>query len=199
METRLFEEGTVPEWTTPEWYAERETAPHLEQEGHRERLILSAQMAVAAVDAGATRVVDLGSGDGGLLQLVTQARTIPVVGYDLQQSNVEAAVTRLGSIGVVQLRNVVADPPPIPDGACVVVTEMLEHLLDPFAMVEWIGSTGAAFVVASSPYTETIDSHYGFHTWCWDLVGYRRLFENRGWNVLQHDTAWISQVLLVSR
>jgi hypothetical protein len=38
VEWQLFPEGTIPEYTTPEWYAGRERAPHLEQEPHKWRL-----------------------------------------------------------------------------------------------------------------------------------------------------------------
>jgi hypothetical protein len=43
-EWRLFDEGTVPEYTQPEWYVGREHAPHLEQGGHRERLMVAATL-----------------------------------------------------------------------------------------------------------------------------------------------------------
>src|SRR4051812_29850682 len=95
MEARLFPEGQPPEWTTPEWYAGREAAPHLEQEGHRERLLLTATFIEQAINEGATDIVDLGAGDGGLLSLFrNDLRVDWLHGYDLQQTNVDAAAVR---------------------------------------------------------------------------------------------------------
>lgn len=198
-EWRLFPEGQPPEWTTPEWYAGRETAPHLEQEGHHERLILSGRLSNDVIRRlGATCVIDLGAGDGGLLSLIED---VPMVsGFDLQQTNVEAAKTR----GVtVEYRDVIADWPrfeDVPFDKVVLCTEMLEHLVDPHELVQRLyDMPEVKAVVASSPYTETPEAHYDFHTWAWTLDGYRALFENIGWVVTAQETAWISQVLVAER
>jgi len=202
MEARLFPEGTVPEWTTPEWYAGRETAPHLEQEGHRERLLLSARFIEDALARGGHNVLDVGAGDGGLLSLVADKTPGVAYGFDLQQTNVDAAVSRGADVRLV---DAVAEDDWAGDvwesstSTVLVATEMLEHLVDPHAFVRLMHDSGAKWLVASSPYTETAESHYEFHTWAWDLAGYRALLENNGWTVLRQDTAWISQVLLAER
>lgn len=197
-EWRLFPENEPPEWTTPEWYAGREVAPHLEQEGHRERLLLSAKLANNVIhNTHSSIVADLGAGDGGLLSLIKGAQT--KFGFDLQQTNVDAASARNVRI---ELRDVINDWPkagdPKPD--IVLLTEILEHLVDPHELVQrlWdIPSIEA--IVASSPYTENDEGHYDFHTWAWDLDGYRALFENVGWRITRQDTAWISQVIVAQR
>lgn len=189
MEARLFEEGTTPEWTTPGWYDGRETAPHLEQAGHRERLLMAANMIRRVSYAGP--VLDLGAGDGGLLSLLD----MPGYGYDLQQTNVEAAATR----GVDVRYGNVLELDPIPPAHVVVVTEMLEHLVDPHGLLRRIHASGPGYLVASSPYTETPESHYEFHTWCWDLLGYRQMIEAAGFTVLEQGTAWICQIILAQR
>lgn len=195
-EWRLFEPGTIPDWTTPHWYAGREAAPHLEQDGHRDRLLLTAEMVRVARSLGASSVVDLGAGDGGLLSLVGGVRW----GYDLQQTNVDAAAARHEA---VDLLDVVASWPrdagPYGTADIVVATEFLEHLLDPHAMVRRIAATRARFLVASSPFTETDQAHYEFHTFAWDEVGYRALLEDNGWRVLRQERAWIAQVVLAER
>lgn len=190
MEWRLFPEDTIPEWTTPGWYAGREAAPHLEQEGHRQRLIATARMVDQAVLLGADSVTDLGAGDGGLLSIISAPHKL---GYDLQQSNVDAARIR----GVdVTLADVVAKEL-IPSADCVVATEFLEHLVDPHELLARLAAKSPArWLVASSPYTETGDAHYGYHTWAWDEAGYRRLLEDNGWQVVSTELAWISQVVL---
>lgn len=192
METRLFEEGTIPEFTTPGWYQNRESAPHLEQEGHNDRLLLAADFVRDACNEGALRIVDLGAGDGGLLSILQP----PCIGYDLQQSNVDAAKLR----GVdVRLQDIVAELPPMRDRDVLICTELLEHLVDPHSFVGRLYDSGASWLVASSPYTETMNSHYEYHCWCWDLAGYQQMIENQGWRMVKQDTAWICQVGLFRR
>lgn len=205
MEARLFEEGTVPEWTTPEWYAQRETAPHLEQEGHHERLLMAADFVTSAIvkieaedEYAQAQVLDLGAGDGGLLSIVPVPKGCGI-GFDLQQSNVDAAAAR----GVdVRLRNVIDDPS-VDEYAdlrtILVVTEMLEHLIDPHGFLHRLAATDARWLVASSPYTETTQYHYEYHTWAWDLEGYAELLEQAGWMVVRQATAWISQTVLARK
>lgn len=201
MEARLFEAGTVPEWTTPEWYAGREAAPHLEQDGHRERLLLTADFVMQAIlltdsDEHQAIVVDLGAGDGGLLSLIPRALG-HAMGFDLQQSNVDAAAAR----GVdVELCDVVAKLDPDtwfePRPHVAVCAEMLEHLVDPHEFVARLHRTPIDCLIASSPYNETPDAHYEYHTWAWDLGGYRAMIESAGWRVIRQETAWICQVVL---
>lgn len=189
MEWQLFEPGTVPVHTTPEWYAERETAPHVDQALHRPRLELAAAM-INGLDA--TTVVDLGAGDGGLLTLLEAKHD--AWGYDLQQSNVDVAIHERRVD--VELANVLEDDIEWADVA--VATEMIEHLLDPHAFVRMVGER-CRYVVASSPWTETDQDHYGYHCWAWDHAGYRSLFEDAGWRVQLHDTTGMFQVLLAVR
>lgn len=200
METRLFEVGTVPPWTTPEWYAGRDAAPHIEQEGHRDRLLLAAEMittAITAIEAegGEAQILDLGAGDGGLLSILPTSG----IGFDLQQSNVDAAAAR----GVdVRLKNIIDDPDweqYVGPDTVLVALELLEHLLEPHRFVERLAATQARWLVVSSPYTETADNHYEYHTWAFDLEGYRALMEDAGWKVVECRTAWISQTLMCQR
>lgn len=206
MEARLFDPAQPPEWVTPEWYAGREAAPHLEQEGHRDRLLLTSRIACELLGAfryssKPANVVDLGAGDGGLLFQIRADAPCFVApwGYDLQATNVAAA--RLRSIDV-EWRDVVRCwPREINDWEpdLILATEFLEHLVDPHEMLRRIHKTRAPWLIVSSPYTETADSHYEFHTWAWDLEGYRSMLEDNGWRVLRQETAWISQVLLAER
>lgn len=194
-EWQLFPAGTVPECATPEWYRGRDAAPHLEQEGHRQRLLLTAQFVAETVDRGSRDICDLGAGDGGLIQAVREAGvTVPAWGYDLQPTNVAAAEARGVS---VELVNVLAEPVRYAD--TLVLAEVLEHLVDPHGLLTRLADTDARWLVASSPYTETPDAHYDFHLWAWDLDGYRALLDNNGWRVVRQETAWISQVLLAER
>lgn len=209
MEWQLFDEGTVPEWTQPSWYEGRERAPHLEQDLHRPRLLEAAEQVNAAAEKyGCDSVVDLGAGDGGLLQLLYAGKHsrwngINAWGYDLQPTNVAGAKER----GVPVFHgNVIAGVEflgrseggteqtlPIDWGQIAVATEMLEHLLDPKAFVREIAAH-ARVLVASSPHTERPGNAYGFHTFAWDLDGYRALMEQAGFEVVRQEPVGMFQV-----
>jgi hypothetical protein len=188
-EWRLFPEGATPDCSTADWYADRDVAPHLEQDGHRDRLALTEAMCRQAIDAGARSVCDLGAGDGGLLSVLPPS--VSAVGFDLQPANVTAAQQR----GVtVVLQDITATRLPTAD--LYVATEVLEHLIDPHRLVAEIPGR---WLVASSPYTETDEAHYEHHLWAWDLEGYPAFLEAAGWRVLRQETAWICQVLLCEK
>jgi hypothetical protein len=188
----LFEAGTVPEWTRPEWYIGREHAPHLEQDAHRPRLLLSANLvAQAAFTWSLSTVVDLGSGDGGLLSLL--GPNLSAWGYDLMPTNIAAAQGR----GVdVRYGDVLTGE--VKWGQIAVATEMLEHLIDPHGFVATIYEH-AQVLVCSSPYMERPGAAYEFHTWCWDFDGYRALVEGGGWTVKQHKVSGPFQIIQALR
>lgn len=192
MEVRFFEPGTIPEHTTPGWYSERARAPHLEQDGHSGRLHLAAEFVEQAIrDYDVRSVSDMGCGDGGLLSLL---KTIPVAawGYDLQPANVKAA--RSDRLVNATLANCLTGD--VAWGDLAVCTEVLEHLVDPHAFVRSIPSR---VLVASSPDGETQDSRYEFHTWGWDMAGYRALIEQGGFEVARHETIGFQVILGVKQ
>ena len=189
-EWRLFEEGTIPDFCTPEWYAGREAAPHVEQSAHRPRLELAASFINAYVDKGAT-IVDLGAGDGGLFTLLDPA--FKAWGYDIQPASVEAAKAR----GVdIRFGNVLEDD--LEWGDVAVATEMIEHLVDPDGFLQLVAEH-CGTMVASSPVEEDDVHHYENHAWAWDLGGYQKLFRRNGWEIFAHDTVGVFQVLIASR
>lgn len=197
MQWRLFPRGTVPEHTTTKWYAQRERAAHLEQPGHRERLLATARLvnAAATVRGALTdrvpTIVDLGCGDGGLLQLLRDTPVRCVAwGYDLQPANVQAGVSLRGvdvRYGDILGNDVVW-------AEIAVVTEVLEHLLDPHAFVSHIADH-CSVVVASSPAYENGAHHYPFHTWAWDLAGYAEMFRGAGYAVQEQRVESGAQLL----
>lgn len=192
-EWQLFEPDTVPEFTTAAWYDGRDRAPHLEQSGHRARLLAASGYVVRLVATyGLTSLVDLGAGDGGLLSLV---RDIPGLdaswGYDLQQSNVAPAVAARGVD--VRYGDVVTGD--VQWAEIAVCTEMLEHLIDPHAFLRRLSGHSLA-IVASSPVDENRHSHYEFHTWAWDMAGYRALIEQAGFVVERHEVVDAFQLIL---
>lgn len=184
-EWRLFD-GPVAHVSTAQFHAGRGRAPHLEQHNHRDRLIAAS----LAVQKMAPRtVVDLGCGDGGLLELLGYLGIV-AWGYDFAPANADGWSER----GVVAELYDVFGPRQVPSwGELVVLTEVLEHLSDPHGVLEWI-SRHAPMVVASSPKDETGSRHAEEHAWAWDLEGYRALFEPH-WIVESHEPVGWSQLL----
>lgn len=187
-EWRLFAAGTVPEYTTAEWYRERIGASHLEEDTHRPRLKRSAELvARLAFLYGFRAVVDLGAGDGGLLSLL--GGNLKAWGYDLCPDN----VTRSQRRGVdLRFGDVIEGE--VEWGEIAVATEMLEHLVDPHAFVKRIAKSARA-IVCSSPWSERPGHAYEFHAWAWDFEGYRALIEGAGFEIWHHEEVGPFQVL----
>src|SRR5713226_5607487 len=143
-EWRLFAKDTVPFCTTAEFYQDRQRAFHLEQDGHRERLLLAADMVKEAVTTlGVHSVSDLGAGDGGLLSLIHGFPGVYSWGYDLSPEAVKGAAQR----GMhVRLVDVVRESERVLLGDLSVVTELLEHLIDPIGLLHRIVECSRALV-----------------------------------------------------
>lgn len=209
-EWRLFEEGTVPEWTTPAFYFGRERAPHLEQDLHRPRLFEAAAQVVDAYDTySCTSVVDLGAGDGGLLSLLLadpdeRFNRANVWGYDLQPENIAGARERdvpvfLGDVVAgfeffSRADDAAGEKLPLEWGDLAVATEVLEHLVDPHQFVRTIAEH-CQVLVASSPRTERPGSAYAYHAWAFDEAGYRELLEQAGFEVVRQEPVGMFQVV----
>ncbi|MER7814559.1 hypothetical protein [Streptomyces sp. NPDC096153] len=210
-EHKLFA-GDVPFVSTAAFHAHRERAPHLEQPVHQPRLYKAAEYVRRSVlqhikgCEGPSRncvpfpVSDLGCGDGGLLSLLTGLPSIGVRveawGYDFQPSNVDGWKAR--GVKAEQLDVFGADRDQAVLGLTTVVTEVLEHLADPHGAVRWIGEH-SQFIVASSPWNETPESHDECHAWAWDQAGYRALIEQGGFTIRRHETVGQFQVILGER
>jgi 2-polyprenyl-3-methyl-5-hydroxy-6-metoxy-1,4-benzoquinol methylase len=192
-EDRFFPEGTVPDYCTPEWYLDREMAPHVDQDMHRPRLECAARFARSVWQPGMT-IVDLGSGDGGLLTLLPDVPGEAKWGYDLQPTNVAHGTTYRGVD--VRYGNVLTDD--IDWGDIAIATEMIEHLVDPHGFCRLVAEH-CRYIVASSPWIESHANHYEFHAWAWDVEGYAAMLNANGWRVIAHDTPGNFQVALAER
>ncbi len=188
-EWKLFE-GDVAPFTDDEFYRDREAAHHMEQEGHRDRLLKAVDYALQAKEMFKCKTFsDLGCGDGGLVQEAHRAG-LNIWGYDMQPDNVRYAkmVRKVN----VNLTNFEKDAN-IRYGDCSIITEVLEHVSDPHGLVKNLPSN---VIIASSPYGETGDAHYEFHNWAWDLKGYAVLIEQGGYEIIRHETIWLNQIIL---
>lgn len=191
MEWKLFN-GTNPEFAKADWYQDIESAHHLEEDHHRDRLLAAFDMVNVAIKMGGKTVVDLGCGDGGLLQLLKE-NNIKSWGYDLMPKNIDYSVNVRG----VDARYTDFKNDEIEYADIAVMTEVLEHLEDPHGTVKNIPSK---FLIASSPYNETDQHHYEFHLWAWDNQGYKDLIVQGGYEVidLKNISGW-SQIVLSKR
>lgn len=209
-EHRFFPEGEIPHVSTPEFHQHRERAPHLEQEVHQGRLHKAFEFVIQAVQEHAARIdrdltslsdrdvtaSDLGCGDGGLLSLLRGVVGLTSWGYDFQPSN-EAGWKERGVMA--EAADVFgADRRLIELGDITVTTEVLEHVKNPHRAVRWIGEH-SRYLVASSPWNETPESHDECHCWSWDQDGYRALIEQGGFTVVRHETVGQFQVILGER
>jgi SAM-dependent methyltransferase len=186
MEWKLF--TGKPDFVSAEWYEEREAAHHLEQEGHRDRLIAASQFVLEAIKLGGKEVVDLGCGDGGMLSLLKDSN-VKCWGYDLSPSNVEYAV----NVRKVDARYTDFHSGDIKYADIAVLTEVLEHMEDPHEVVR---SLPSKYLIASSPYHETDLNHYEFHLWAWDEDGYRALLEQGGYKIINSQLMSGAHILL---
>lgn len=186
-EHRLFT-GETPYVSTAEFHAGRERAPHLEQDMHRSRLLRCAHL-IRSIHP--YSVVDLGCGDGGLLELLKADPVIDSWGYDFQPANRAGWQQR----GVhAELRDVfnARDVPRWAEVA--VLTEVLEHLADPHGVLEWVADH-ALFLVASSPHSETADQHAHEHAWAWDMLGYATMVDQH-FQIVSHEQLDWSQIIV---
>lgn len=190
MEWKLFE--GEPEILSAEWHETRESAHHLDETSHRERLFIASNLVRKAVGLGGKSVVDLGCGDGGLLSLLKDL-DVPSWGYDLSPKTIEYATTVRGVDA--RYTDFVSDD--IEYGDIAIMTEVLEHMKDPHKVVRELPSE---YLIASSPYNETPENHYEFHLWAWDKEGYDNLITQGGYRILDkfYATGW-SQVVLAVR
>ena len=198
-EHKLFE-GTIPYVSTAEFHADRERAPHLEQEWHRPRLERAAQFIQRFGAVNPVTVSDLGCGDGGLLQLLDGMLEVSASwGYDFAPAN--AAGWRERQVTAEALDVFGADWGQVLFGDVVVMTEVLEHLADPHRVLRLLKESGdrehgfVSGLVVSSPWNEGPGNHSPEHAWAWDRDGYAAMITAAGWTVVRHDTVGLFQVV----
>lgn len=197
-EHKLFK-GDSSYVSTFEFHEHRERAPHLEQESHTERLHAAAEYVRHAVSElrqrdVVPRVSDLGCGDGGLLSLI---KDIDSWGYDFAPANVAGWAER----GVkAESRDAFADLSEIKLGNIVVMTEVLEHMRDPHGVLRQLREDDdTKYLICSSPWNETPESHCPEHAWAWDAEGFITMIEDAGWHIAQYEHIGSTQLVLAEK
>lgn len=187
MEYQVYPHGSPV--STYEFHKDRKAGHHSEEPHHKDRMKLAADLVLSTYPE---TVMDLGAGDGGMLRIID--KFLPKSnkwGYDFTPDCVASAQkhnTRVFPLNFIQ------EPQWIKWAECTIITEVLEHLEDPHGWVQHM-SQNTTWVVASSPATETAQSHDECHAWVWDMDGYRALFENNGFDVEVHEQVGMFQVL----
>ena len=121
---------------------------------------------------------------GGFLSLFNDDKYTIAVGYDFQPANAAGWEQRRVHASAL---NFVEHWDAINWADVYVITEVLEHLTDPHAMVRRIYERGAQ-LVCSSPWNETYDSHDACHAWAWDRDGYAKMITDAGFDIVAHET-----------
>lgn len=184
MEYQMFD-PTAPMFNDPAWYSTLEMANHWCQPGHRERLMMTLVKCVdLMLREPLVYVADFGCGNGALLsELKRLFPTRNFHGYDLLPANVDYAWNTLGLKDDVWLFDFAENLNEARAGELVIMTEVLEHLVDPRGVLKWLHGQGVERIVASSPARETPEGFYPYHLWIWTDDSYPRMFESCGWNV----------------
>ncbi len=166
-----------------EWYMDREAVDHINQPGHRPRLIRVLEYLLESVKPEDT-ICDFGCGNGGLIREIESKIDNNIWGYDLAPLNVEDANIK-GSNGNIFYKDFIQeDDIKYPDIA--ICTEVLEHLVDPDAFIKKLMDNNVRLIIASSPDYETPKYHAPFHLWVFNGDSYKEMFDNVGWEVQLH-------------
>lgn len=145
---------------------------------------------VAEIRPTGTAVVDVGCNAGHLLAMIG----MPCWGYDIADSPLSVGLSQGHDVRKADITADTLELAPI-----VTISEVLEHLADPHAMVARLNQDPVTHVVASGPYKETEHDHYEQHTWAWDLDGFKALFETAGFTVITQRTVELHQALVAAR
>lgn len=171
------------------YFRNRQHVPHLDNPAHQPRLHRCAQLADWLIHTHNLRsVTDLGCGDGGLLSLLTT--TVPGWGYDVREASIANARPGID----VRHADILTDPLEL--GDLVMITEVLEHLHDPAAL---LANLDAKWLIASSPADENRRKHDHTHVWAWDPAGYADMIQAAGWHIASHEHVGRFQIVTARR
>jgi hypothetical protein len=166
-------------FSSEEFHRSREAADHVNQQGHRQRLMKTAGMVCQVLmdNPIIETVIDYGAGNGGLLRLISEWPGVELFGYDFCEANVRQAE----SFGTpVTFRNFIEQPG---STDLAIMCEVLEHMVDPHGFLR---SLDTDWIVASVPIGETPEHHYEYHLWGWDDEGFAAAITGAGYDIERH-------------
>ncbi len=179
-----------PQFHDEAFYRDREVADHIHEPRHRERLLrtLYDVLYLLDVDIEATTVADFGCGNGGMLHELKKRRPeITSWGYDLSPKAVEYAREKYGvDASLLDFTKLDLTKKDLRFPSIAIMTEALEHLVDPEAFLQKLRDARVKWLLASVPLDETPDQHYEFHLWAWDKPAFAAMFERLGLTVIAH-------------
>jgi len=181
---KFFKDGE-PKFHDAKFYRDRPVSDHIHEVAHRERLLRTCGEIeyLFRIDPALKSLTDLGAGNGGLLNELKGV--VPkAVGYDLSPLAVEDGKKRYGVD--LRLLDFVNEFEKVEVGDVICMNETLEHLVDPWAVLEKVQKTKAKWVVASVPAGENAERHYEFHLWAWEPPSFGHMFRSLGFEVLTH-------------
>jgi 2-polyprenyl-3-methyl-5-hydroxy-6-metoxy-1,4-benzoquinol methylase len=170
-----------------EWYKDREAVDHINEAGHRPRLLQVQDFLLQILDHEQNKdltICDFGCGNAGLIREIQSKVSNIIWGYDLCPANVEDAISRGSTDNVFYKDFIIEDDIKFPDIA--ICTEVLEHLVDPDTFIKKLLNNGVKYIIASSPDYETPTYHAPFHLWVFNGDSYKEMFVDAGWNVTLH-------------
>ena len=181
---KLFE--APPDFISAEWYKDRAVSDHIHEAAHRGRIIraLADVCYLLDFDTENKTVGDFGCGNGGMLwRLKERMPDVESWGYDISPLAVEWATEKYGVKATVK-DFINEDDLRFPDVA--ILTEVLEHLVEPVGLLRKLKNGNVRWVVATSPMWETQERHYEYHLWAWDGAGFKKLFAEAGYFIFAH-------------
>lgn len=181
-----------------EWYKDREVADHINQSGHRPRLMQVQDFLLQILEQFPDLTIcDFGCGNAGLIREIESKVSNKIWGYDLCPANVEDAHEKGNKDNVFYKDFVIESDIEYPDVA--ICTEVLEHLVDPDTFIKKLLDNGVKFIIASSPDYETPDYHAPFHLWVFNGDSYKEMFVDAGWNVVLHHKDYFQYIVAQSK
>ncbi len=187
----------VPHSHDADFYRDIELADHINQDGHRPRLMqVLDYITQLTSDDDQLTICDFGCGNGGLIREIESKIPNKIWGYDLLPANVTDAHVK-GNTNNITYKDFITDVEGIQYPDVAICTEVLEHLVDPDAFLNRLLENNVQCVVASSPDYETPNYHASFHLWVFNGDSYKEMFEQVGWKVILHHKDFFQYIVAI--
>ena len=171
-----------PKFHDRAFYDTRAHAPHIDQPNSSLRLHIAEGIISKLIRfQNIKSIIELGCGDAGLLsRLASSFPNCTFTGYDLMTTNIEYAPIRTRGLKNIKITLQDFTKINIPFYDLCIMTEVLEHLIDPDLIIAKIKSK---HLFCSSPIGEKTPHHDSTHLWGWDKEDFQRLFTASNWRI----------------